>query len=243
MVRTADCACCAPPWDFKPGVPANDNTPWCGQLPGFDLFLQSGQFSSTLKRRLDVSSISNTPWGVSWDGTNTPWTGGKLYLQSGQFTSTLKTSEGGAIGQSRDISWDGADTPVVSLAPFKLFLQSGQFTSTVKTSEDVSSIDTSPAGISWTGTNTPWCGEEADKLYLQSGQFTSTVKTSEYIGGTINSAKGISWDNENTPWCAHHKLYLQSGQFTSTLKTSEDIFVGGFSRNIKGINTNKRTTG
>lgn len=52
------------------------------------LYLQSGQFSATLKTSVDVSGLTNQPMGVSWDGTNTPWSGGgcgnKLYLQKGQ---------------------------------------------------------------------------------------------------------------------------------------------------------------
>ena len=90
--------------------------------------------------------------------------------------------------------------------------------------------------------DTPWCSEPT-KLALQSGQFTSTIKTSEDVG---ISPTGISWDGTNTLWAnpgrvgvAFSKLVLQSGQFTSTIKTSERLAL----QHLRGINTNKRTTG
>ena len=70
------------------------DTFWCGIEAG-KLYLQSGQFSATLKTSLSVGGVDSLPEGISWDGTNTPWVGNaddKLYLQSGQFSSTLKTS-------------------------------------------------------------------------------------------------------------------------------------------------------
>jgi hypothetical protein len=202
------------------------DTPWVGSQAD-KLYLQSGQFTSTLKTSEAIGAIEAIPMGISYDGTNTPWTGradDKLYLQSGQFTSTLKTSE--AIGTidlyPTGISWDGTNTPWAGFDQ-KLYLQSGQFTSTLKTSEDVSGIDTTPHGVSFDGTNTPWIGQTDQKLYLQSGQFTSTLKTSQSIGDAL--PRDISWDGTNTPWIGQtdQKLYLQSGQFTSTLKTSEDV--------------------
>ena len=70
------------------------NTLWCGDAAN-KLYLQSGQFSATLKTSLAIGGVDNSPYGISWDGTNTPWCGSqadKLYLQSGQFSATLKTS-------------------------------------------------------------------------------------------------------------------------------------------------------
>ncbi len=206
------------------------DTPWCGKEAN-KLYLQSGQFTSTLKTSEDVSVIDSFTEGITYDLTNTPWTGhqgDKFYLQSGQFTSTLKTSEPSVIDtEPNGISWDGTNTPWSGDIGDKLYLQSGQFTSTLKTSQLVNPPDSSPKGISWDGTNTPWIGLAGDKLYLQSGQFTSTLKTSEGIGAIEADPKGISWDGINTPWTGSIgiKLYLQSGQFTSTLKTSEDVSV------------------
>ncbi len=214
------------------------NTPWCGSQAA-KLYLQSGQFTSTLKTSQDVGvSIDTLPYGISWDGTNTPWGGSqaaKLYLQSGQFTSTLKTSQAIIVDSAiADISWDNTNTPWISV---KLYLQSGQFTSTLKTSQIISGVDAEPQGISFDSVNTPWIGYGDDKLYLTSGQFTSTIKTSEYIGGIELFPMGISWDGTNTPWIGFidDKLYLQSGQFTSTLKTSESIV--GVDNAPRGIDT------
>jgi len=205
------------------------DTPWIGATDD-KLYLQSGQFTSTIKDSESVNSIDAAPYGVSFDGTNTPWTGrsaDKLYLQSGQFTSTLKTSEDVNAIESRPegISWDGTNTPWTGWGDDKLYLQSGQFTSTMKTSRDISGIDADSTGISADGTNTPWTGWAIGRLILQSGQFTSTVKDSEDVSGIDDSVEGISWDGTNTPWAGAQasKLYLQSGQFTSTLKTSEDV--------------------
>ncbi len=206
-------------------------TPYAGNEAN-KLYLQSGQFTSTLKTSEDVTAIDVSPQGISYDLTNTPWAGTqakKLYLQSGQFTSTLKTSEavGGIDDEPFGISWDGTNTPWAGGEFDKLHLQSGQFTSTLKTSEDVSGIDGQCQGISWDGTNTPWAAGVSDNLILQSGQFTSTVKTSLDVSPPDSALEDISWDGVNTPWigATDDKLYLQSGQFTSTLKTSE--FTGG----------------
>ena len=220
---------------------ATTATPWCGSA-GDKLFLQSGQFTSTVKDSEPVTGVDTDPRGISWDGTNTPWTGNyanKLYLQSGQFTSTVKTSQSvsGVDTGPNGVSWDGTNTPWSGSEAAKLYLQSGQFTSTVKTSEDVSGVDTAPNDMSYDGTNTPWIGFSDKKLYLQSGQFTATVKDSQSISGVDTTPDGISWDGTNTPWSggAADKLYLQSGQFTSTMKTSEDV--SGIDSNVQGIDT------
>ena len=225
---------------------AINDTPWIGSTDD-KLYLQSGQFTSTLKTSENINAIDTVPTDISWDGTNTPWAGqgdDKLYLQSGQFTSTVKTSEiiSGIDLSPNGISWDGTNTPWSGTSDWKLYLQSGQFTSTLKTSEDISGIDVTPRSISWDGTNTPWCGEGDVKLYLQSGQFTSTLKTSEDINSIDTTPRGMTWDGTNTPWCGSEadKLYLQSGQFTSTLKTSEDI--NSIEVTIQGIETNDVTS-
>jgi hypothetical protein len=217
------------------------NTPWIGGAND-KLFLQSGQFTSTVKTSETVSSIDNLSTGISYDGTDTPWSGAearKLYLQSGQFTSTLKTSEDiSAIDiVPNDISYNGNDTPWCGSNDDKLYLQSGQFSSTLLASESIIGIDIAPTGISWDGTNTPWSGTESDKLFLQSGQFTSTLKTSRAVGGIDVSPTGISYDGANTPWSGADadKLYLQSGQFSSTLLTSQAV--GGLDTTPIGIDT------
>ncbi len=218
------------------------DTPWSGSEAG-KLYLQSGQFTSTIKDSEDISGIDINIEGITYDGTNTPWSGNeadKLYLQSGQFTSTLKDSEdvSGVDNNMTGISWDGTNSPWCGIQAGKLYLQSGQHTSTLKTSEDVSGVDNQPTDISYDGTNTPWSGSEADKLYLTSGQFTSTIKDSEGVSGIDTAPFGITYDGTNTPWCGTQvdKLYLQSGQFTSTLKTSEDI--SGVDTAPSGISTN-----
>ncbi len=210
---------------------AINDTPWCGS-GDIKLFLQSGQFTSTIKTSEDVSGIDTGVNGISWDGTNTPWCGAtddKLYLQSGQFTSTIKTSESITATEAivSGISWDATNTPWTGSVSDKLYLQSGQFTSTIKTSENIVGVDNSPQGISFDATNTPWCGVEGGKLYLTSGQFTSTIKTSESISGIDVVPSGISYNGTDTPWIGDNdnKLYLTSGQFSSTLKDSEAIGV------------------
>lgn len=209
---------------------AINDTPWSGRGDN-KLYLQSGQFTSTLKTSEDVSGVDNIVTGISWDGINTPFSGDqakKLYLISGQFTSTLKDSEsiGGIEQLLRGISWDGINTPWCGeFGNDTLYLQSGQFSSTLKTSQDVSAFDDFTNGISWDGTNTPFVGASNDKLFLISGQFSSTLKTSQSISTVDTDMLGISWDGTNTPCIGdqNNKLFLISGQFSSTIKTSENI--------------------
>lgn len=197
------------------------------------LYVQFGDFTSTLRTSITVS----TPRGVSWDSTNTPWlkdngNSAKFYLQSGQFSATVKTSyletSSNAVNPA-GISWDDTNTPWSTRngvsTECKLMLQSGQFSSTIKTSRSVFSVDADVSGVSWDGTNTPWCGTSADKLYLQSGQFASTLKTSVSVSGVDTGVNGISWDNTNTLWVGTtgDKLYKTSGQFSSTIKTSLSV--------------------
>ncbi len=239
-----------------------EDTPCCnskGLAPkALWLFLQSGQFASTLKTSEDVGGLVSSVGGISWDGADTLWAGGEdpdmapilstLYLQSGQFSSTVKQSVNvnAEVLESNGISWDGTNTPTIGFAEplfFEwMFLWSGKFTTTLKTTFDTTSINTSTGDISWDGTDTPWTGDlNSEKLYLQSGQFTSVIKTSLDVLSIIfqPGPQGISWDGINTPWADTFKMYLQSGQFSSTMLDSEFT-----PRNQNsGINTNKRTTG
>ena len=153
---------------------ATTATPWSGSEAD-KLYLQSGQFTSTIKDSEDQSGVDNQVRGISWDGTNTPWIGSqadKLYLESGQFASTLKGSEtvGGIDTIPKDVSWDGTNTPWIGDTADKLYLQSGQFTSTTKTSV-APGVATNSLGISWDGTTTPCSqGFSAHKYMLQSAQ-------------------------------------------------------------------------
>ncbi len=171
------------------------DTLWCGSTDD-KLYLQSGQYTSTIKTSISISGIEGSVNGISWDGTNTPVcgsAGAKLYLYSGQFTSTLKTSQG--TTHWRSLSYDGMDTPANSNTELIRF--SGQFTTTVKDSETVGSIDNVSSGISYDGTNTLWCGNQADKLYLQSGNFTSTLKTSQDVSGVELGTQDIASNDVN----------------------------------------------
>ena len=67
------------------GPPATANTPWAGSTDN-KLYLQSGQFTSTLKDSIDVTSVESNPDGNSWDLTNTSWSGyngDKVYISPG----------------------------------------------------------------------------------------------------------------------------------------------------------------
>lgn len=193
------------------------------------LHLQSGQFSSMMKTSQTVFAASVE--GISWNGTNTPWTGisgtAKLLLQSGLFSSVIKTSQTTSGNVPDGISWDGENTPFVYSdgVTSKLMLQSGNFSSVVKTSRDVSEINADASGISWSGSTsaTPWAGGATpSKLFLQSGQFTGTLRTSLSVSFFCN---GVSWDGQNTLYVdfPNLKLKLQSGQFSTTLKTSQSV--------------------
>lgn len=177
-------------------------TPWCGN--GDDkLYLQSGQFSATLKTSLSITGVDATPHDISWNGTDTPWIGStddKLYLQSGQFSATLKTSLsiGAFEGTGQGISWDGTNTPWTGSASDKLRLQSGKFSATMKTSRSIGAVEANATGISWDGTNTPWTGVTDDKLYLQSGHFSATMKTSLSTGAVDSSSGGITTNDVNS---------------------------------------------
>lgn len=205
------------------------NVVWCDVNSTDKLYLQSGEFSSTVKDSVSVASVDALPNGASFDGTNTPWCGNeadKLYLQSGKFTGTLKTSLAITAAQGPvGISYDGANTPWVDKVGRKLLLQSGQFVSTVKTSQSVTSLldGNFPAGISFDGDHTLF-GRNVAKLFLTSGKFSTVVKDSQ---STAVGVAGIGFTGTNTLWSMNSflgkKLYLQSGEFSSTLKTSLDV--------------------
>ena len=209
------------------------DTLWCGFGTNDKLYLQSGQFTSTIKTSLDINSINAVPRGISWDGVNTPWSAsdgaGRLFLQSGQFTSTLKTSQ---IVTSVDtvpigMSSDAVNSPWVGNADKKLYLTSGKFSSTLKDSLGVSGVDSFPNGISWDGINTPWGMSDSEKFGLQSGQFTSTLKQSvSILPFTLGAIRGMSFDGTDTSTlvlATDDKLFLTSGQFTTTVKDSQSI--------------------
>lgn len=209
------------------------DTPWTGGETDLSrLYLQSGQFTSTIKTSQDAS-IWDSSMDMAYDGENTVRAGRDsgelLWLISGLFSSTVKETL--AVHGLTDAavitgaSFDGADSPWCGLMDPRLVLQSGQFSTTVRTSLDVTAIDPNPAGISTAGGHTPWCGAQQGKLFLQSGRFTSTLRTSQNVIGVESMPHAISWDGENTPWGGLHtrKLTLQSGQFSSTIKTSLDV--------------------
>ncbi|KKK96388.1 hypothetical protein LCGC14_2663250, partial [marine sediment metagenome] len=207
------------------------------------LYLQSGQFTSTVKFSHHLNIVGGQVHGIEWDGTDTLWCRlgtAKLYLQSGQFFSPIKFSfdVSGKDTQPTGISWDGIDTLWVGNVSDKLYLQSGQFFSPIKESLNINAKNPNPRDISWDGTDIPWLGISPATLYLQSGQFTSTILASRSITGIDTDPGGISWNKFDTPWCGRtdDKLYLQSGQFTTTLITS--VYVGSIDNNPSGISSN-----
>jgi hypothetical protein len=204
------------------------NTLWT-ETTNDKLYLQSGQFTSTIKDSLSAAGLN--PEGISVDAFgDVPYcNNSKLYKQSGQFSSTVKTSLSLSYTDThRGITVDDNDTILIGSDNFsasKIRRNSGQFSSTVKDSASVYGIDTYAEGISLTNWNAiPWVGRLADKLYLQRGIFTQVI-TSQAVNTVDTDPRDISWDGTNTTWIGSQadKLYLTSGQFTSTLKDSEDI--------------------
>ena len=189
------------------------DTFWSGaQVNKPKLYLQSGQFSSTVVTSLampvfegDIAVQLKSPSGIEWDGANTLWTDSdptkrKLYKQSGVLTSTLKESRSvgltntnvhgiSSLSNKSDTPWAGHKDGESS----KLYLQSGQFTSTLKISSDVSSVDLKCNDITWAG-----------PLSAVS-PFPSTTGDALWSGGDGN------------------KLYSVSGLFSSTIKDSQDV--------------------
>jgi hypothetical protein len=216
----------SPSVSLSPSIEPASTTdvPWTGDSLDSTLYLQSGEYTSTVKTSLNVEAQDGNSRGISYDGVNTPWSGvagNVLILQSGQFASTVKASLKGISGGPEGISWDGTNTPRIHFDD-KLALQSGQFAATIKTSLNITGINLVPLGISWDGTNTPWSGDFPVKMYLQSGQFASTIKTSLSPGVQTTD---ISWNGINTLISdnTNNKLKTLSGQFTSTVKASQSV--------------------
>jgi len=206
------------------------DTLWSGSSVADDkLYLQSGEFESTIKTSLGVNGVDTQPSGISSNGDgNTLWCGNaadKLYLTNGQF-GALNTSQavGGIDLTPMGISGDkNGDTVWCGVSAKKLYLTSGQFTSTLKDSQAAIGGE-NPYGVSIDeNENTLYVRSQVqDKLYLMSGEFTGTVKDSQNIAAIENFPTGLSYDGTDTPWVGRDgdKLYLTSGQFTGTLKTS-----------------------
>jgi hypothetical protein len=207
------------------------DSPWIG-AEADKLYLQSGQFTSTLKTSQSIGAVNSLPTGAEYEGADQMWSGrgspgnAELYVTSGQFTSTLKDSQ--TTSQNTfpgDVSFDNVNTIWIgNTATEKIFIYSGQITSTLKDSQDISGVDADCQGCTSDDTNIPWAGSDADKMYLQSGKVTSTLKTSVALGGVDISVRGCSYDGTNSPWAGvqEQRLYLTSGQFTTTIKTSHD---------------------
>ena len=125
-----------------------DDTPWISD-GGDKMYLQSGNFTSTLKT--SQSHPNSQPGGISsntdQDTPNCGFYPDTLYIHSGQFTSTVKSNLS-VGGDPYGISWDGSDTLWAkrSGASF-LKLQSGAITSTVKDSLNISAVESTAAGI------------------------------------------------------------------------------------------------
>ncbi len=221
------------------------DTTWCGNTDD-KVYLQSGQYTSTLKTSMSVSSIENSPEGTSYNDGDTFLVGGlknKLYNLSGQFSSTVLDSVlvSSIDNLTKGIGWDGNNTPWCGGQANKLYLQSGRFSSTLLTSRSIASIDVGIQGITHDGTgggDTQWAGATDDKLYLQSGQFSSILKTSQSYVGIENFLTDTSWDGVNASFCGiiTDKLWLVSGQFSTTTLSSQginsiDTFISGMESN------------
>lgn len=218
------------------------DTLWCGLAAADDkLYLQSGEFTSTIKTSRDVNSIDGYPDGISSDlSNNTLWSGHndqKLYLMDGQIGNlTDSVSVSSIDASSQGISCDkNGDYIWVGVEANKLYLQSGM-TSTVKTSLAC------PGGENGYGCSMDenedtllMRSQVQDKLYLLSGEFTSTIKTSLAVTAKDGDARGISFDGTDTQWCGNttDKLFLNSGKFTSTIKSS--LSVGSINTTPNGI--------
>jgi len=195
------------------------DTFWSGaQTNKARLYLQSGQFSSTVVTSLanpvwggDVGIAMSSPSGIEWDGTNTLWTDSGIDFSSG-------------------------------LSKRNLYKSSGVLTSTLKESQSVGLVNTDVYGISSLSDKsaTPWAGHkvgESSKLYLQSGQFTSTLKVSLDVSsvdlkcndvswaGPLSAASSIPSTTGDALWSGGdgNKLYSVSGLFSSTIKDSQDV--------------------
>ena len=221
-------------------------TPWC-TLSG-KLILQEGQFLNDSGALEVLSSLSTgkTVYGISWDGTNTPWIDGSgdiLTLTGGQFTASIVATLNVQLidNNPRGITWDGTDTLWCGQGAGKLYRTAGQF-GALTGSLSIVGIDTIVEDVTWDGTNTPWCGRQSNKIYTQSGTLEDglSIKTSQLSVGLASQTQihGVSWDGTNTPWCgtSPSKLYLQSGTALDTIstKTTFDVYAnfGDFATGI-----------
>src|SRR3972149_596705 len=135
------------------------NTPWVGDGDN-KLYLQSGQFSATMKTSVAVGTVDANPTGIAWDGTNSPWCGfesDKLYLQSGQFSGTLKTSRGTGTTSPRAVSNTAAlHSPWCDDSPNKIYLLRERRFSPVRVARPRHHTFLREKRFRWDGTNTPW---------------------------------------------------------------------------------------
>lgn len=255
------CCCAKGP---ESGSASWNDSPWCGDFDD-KLYLQSGEFSSTIKTSMYVGSNYITTDGISWDGRDTPvsssdsgYTVSKLVLYSGQFSSTIVASvDVSSISAAFDISWDGSDTQWAAAAGDKVFLQSGEFTSTLKTSRDVSSHIHGPNGITYSLEASTesfiYCGVKPTspdishgKIVHQAGQFGTTIVGSYHFSTFGYFPKGIAWkSNSEYLWTGNgppstKKLFVQQG-VTSTILTSLDV--AAIESLPTGVNTTYHTVG
>ncbi len=213
------------------------------------LMWMSGILTTTIKDSQSVGSVDNQPRGISYDGTNVPWSGlqaDKLYLQSGLITSTLKTSitsPGTGTRNPSGCSWDGENTTSADLSVDKMFKTSGQFTSTVKDSISNNPPEANMEDYQYDGNrgDSLGCGYGDDKGFIFSGNITSTLKTSGTAG---TNATGISVDtNGHTLLIGFNtdKVFYYSGQFTTTVKDSYATSSISGSNNPNGIDVDPHT--
>jgi hypothetical protein len=208
------------------------NTLWVGKNND-KLFEQSGNFTSTVKVSIDISSVATSPSSISPSDnedniTITNHSGNEfVFFLSGKFTTTVKTSV--AMYPAHLYSNDGASCDEVNTlvggledqAEFSnLYIMSGKITSTVKESLQTDAWGV-PKDVSNDGINTTWT--TTDTFYWFSGQITTTVKDSYFFGTT--DREGIGWDGTDTLSVGYSldKLVRFSGRFTSTVKDSENI--------------------
>ena len=193
---------------------------WMGNTDPNTLYLTSGQFTSTLKQSVDITSISSIAIrGVSWDSVETlicENTGdlSKLIALSGKFTDTLRRSilvSTIASGSSspHDIAYRESDGAT-------LFTNQG-------------------------------IGDDNKNYITASPRFTTTVSAShKWADVRAGLHAGISWEGSNAilgirdTVSAVRKL-VQLTAFTTTILKSEDV--SSIAAEIGGINSNLTTVG
>lgn len=174
---------------------------------GTDEYLRrySGQFSTTVKDSINVSSVCNEPNGQSWAGDSVYWIDknvtDRFMETSGKFTSTLRQSVSINTRAHEGISHDSTDTysqeqPFAS-ANGKLLKYSGQFSSTLKTSVSLTS-QTVVDDLTWDGSKLLNCVEDPSpggngRIQVYAG-FSSTITDSATIAG-VASLYGLNSNN------------------------------------------------